>query len=342
MFTFMNTLSRFSPLSVGRLIAKNRIVVPAMASQTADHLGFATEATYDHYESLTQSCAGIIIVEYTAISPSGRSEEFQLLADSDDKIEGLSKIAKKIKDSQALSVLQLTHALAKSTKTLTGGTLYGASAIPVPVKDREMETPQALSLAEIDKIKSDFLKAVRRAAEAGFDGVELHSAHGYGLNQMLSPLTNKRCDQYGGSFENRARMLFEIVSAIKISFPQLILSVRIPGQDYIPGGLELFEMTLLAQKLEELGVDIVNVSSGLGGWRRMGDRKNEGYLVEDAAEIQSLINAPTIGVGGIESAEFIDRSLNEKKFSLAAVGRAILKDPQLFAMRVLSENKYAL
>jgi len=334
----MNAISRFSPLTVGQKKTANRIVVPAMASQTATELGFASEATFEHYKRLGQSRAGIIFVEYTTVSRSGRSEEFQLSADNDDKIEGLGKIATILKAAGALSVLQLTHALGKSSKSLTGGILYGASDVPVPVKDREMETPQKLSLAEIKEIQEDFLKAVGRAVAAGFDGVELHSAHGYGLNQMLSPITNKRTDNYGGSFENRSRMLLEIVNQIKSTFPELIVSVRIPGQDYLPDGLAPFEMIKLAQSLETSGVDIINVSSGLGGWRRIGTRTDEGYLVEDASRIQARVKSPVIGVGGIESAGYIEKGLNEKLFSLAAVGRAILKDPQLFAMQILAKE----
>jgi len=163
--------------------------------------------------------------------------------------------------------------------------------------------------------------------QAGFDLVEFHSAHGYGLNQWLSPITNQRIDSYGTDLHGRMRLLIEIVEAVRIRHPQLLLSVRLPGQDFLPGGLKIGDTVAIAQRLESLGVDILHISSGIGGWRRPAVRIGEGYLVQEAEQIQRAVKIPVIGVGGIQTGTYINQSLNEEKFQLAAVGRAILKDP---------------
>jgi len=326
----MKTLvNRLSSLSLRKnKTLKNRVVVPSMASETATEEGFVTTNTIRHYQNLAEAGAGLLIVEYTFVHPSGRSEKNQLGISTDAHGEGLSKIAKIIRDSGAVAGIQFSHGGSKSERGLTGGVLMGPSAVAVPVKDKQTEIADPMTLEEINLWKDSFIAAADRAVTAGFDLIELHSAHGYGLNQWLSPLTNKRDDIYGRDLNGRARMLLEIVHAIRARHPGLLISVRIPGQDFIEGGLTNADSICIAKSLEDAGVDIINVSSGVGGWRRPALRVGEGYLVSDAAKIQPHIKIPVIGVGGIETGGFIDQALNEGLFSLAAVGRAILKAPK--------------
>lgn len=311
---------------------RNRIVVPPMASQTADEQGRVTEKTLDRYQRLAQSQAGLLIVEYTYVHASGKSEESQLGIQSDGHIEGLTRLAKVIHSSGALAGIQITHAGGKSEKQLTGTPLMGASAIAVPVKDRTLDIPTPMTEDEIVLWKESFLTAARRGRLAGFDLIELHSAHGYGLNQWLSPLTNQRTDPYGGSPEGRSRLLLETVAGVRKENPSLAISVRIPGQDFISNGLSIDDMIALARNLERAGVDVIHVSSGLGGWRRPVERRGEGYLVDEAEKIQAHVSIPVIGVGGIETGRYIDDALLRHKFQLAAVGRAILKDPMSWGL----------
>jgi len=336
----MNTtiINRFSPLNLlsGKQL-QNRVVVPPMASQTANEDGFVTEKTIAHYERLTQAKPGLLIVEYTFVHLSGRSENFQLGVQSDAQVSGLARLARRIKKSGALAGLQMTHGGGKSERGLTGGVLMGPSAVSVPVKDRQLENPNPMDSNDIELWKSAFVDASDRAIAAGFDLIEIHSAHGYGLNQWLSPLTNRRTDGYGGGLVNRMKLLLEIVRAIRTRHPQLLISVRMPGQDFIEGGLELSDTILIAQALERAGVDLLHVSSGIGGWRRPSSRTGEGYLVSEATSIQASVQIPVIGVGGIESGDYIDDGLRKKDFSLAAVGRAILKDPKNWYDRNMGE-----
>jgi NADPH2 dehydrogenase len=305
----------------------NRVVVPPMASGTADPGGFVTDQTVHHYDRLAKAGAGLVLVEYSYVHRSGKSEANQLGIQTDLHIKGLARLATVIHQAGGIAGIQFSHAGGKTELEYTDGRLMGPSGIAVPVKDRTLSKPSVMSGEEISLWKESFARAASRAARAGFDLIELHAAHGYGLNQWLSPITNQRSDAYGGELANRARLLLELVASIKTAEPGLLISVRIPGQDFMEGGLGVAESIQLAKLLESAGVDLINVSSGIGGWRRPIERRGEGYLVAEAEMIQSHVAVPVIGVGGIEKGEYIDQGVSTGMFSLAAVGRAILKDP---------------
>lgn len=321
-------LSRWTPfLFKSGTASKNRVVIPPMASGTATLLGAVTSNTINHYQTLTQAGAGIVFVEYTYVHESGRSELNQLGLNSDSQIPGHKDLSTVIKKSGALAGIQLVHGGGKSSSSLARGKLLGASSVIVPTKGSDLERPVEMTLSEIDSYQSLYLQAALRAAQSGYDIIELHSAHGYGLNQWLSPLTNQRTDEYGGSLINRSKMLFEIFQKIRNALPHKILGLRIPGKDHFDGGLTQNDMLTVAQKLQDLGADFLDVSSGIGGWRRPEGRNGEGYLVEDASQIKLATSIPVIGVGGIENGNTIDQMLQEGRLDFAAVGRAILKDP---------------
>jgi NADPH2 dehydrogenase len=305
-----------------------------MASETADSKGFVTDKTLTHYSRLSRSGAGLMMVEYTYVHSSGRSEAHQLGITTDDHVPGLTIIAELFRKAGAVAGIQLTHCGGKSDYKLTSGELIGASAVSVPVKDNVLEIPRSMTLEEIVQLKKWFLQAAYRAVAAGFGLIELHSAHGYGLNQWLSSVTNQRSDEYGGSLRNRARLLLEIIVQIRSAFPNILLAVRLPGQDLMENGLSVQNMIEVSLWLQEAGLDILDVSSGLGGWRRPKERRGEGYLIPEASRIQSEVSIPVIGVGGIETPEYMDKVIAERKVSLTAVGRAILIDPVKFNERI--------
>jgi len=320
--------SHATPLTLRTgLVLPNRIVVPPMASGTADAHGTPTEQTRAQYEHRARSGAGLVFVEYTAISEAGRSEPNQLLFTSTSDSDGFAQLARLIRAHGAVPGLQLTHAGGKTERALTGGILQSPSGIPVPVKDRTLETPDAMTHEDIADWRADFVDAAVRAIDMGFSIVEFHAAHGYGLSQWLSPLTNVRSDAYGGSSENRARLLCEILCEVKKQRQQATLAVRIGARDFLDGGLEPNESLKIARLLVDAGCDLLDVSSGIGGWRRPQSReaRGEGYLVPEAATLQQHIDVPVIGVGGIETLAFIDGALARGDFQLAAVGRAVLE-----------------
>jgi len=333
------SLNRWTPfLFKNGMATKNRVVVPPMASGTANLQGAVSLNTLSHYQKLTEAGAGILFVEYTYVHPSGRSELNQLGLDSDNKIPAHEELSSIIKKYGALAGIQLVHGGGKSAASLTGGKLLGTSSIVVPTKENNLEIPMETTLREIESYQNWYVEAAIRAAKAGYDIIELHSAHGYGLNQWLSPLTNQRIDEYGGSLQNRSKMLFEIFLKIRTALPDKILGIRIPGEDHFDGGLTQNEMLFVTQKLQDLGADFLDVSSGIGGWRRPADRTGEGYLLPEATLIQKNIKIPVIGVGGIESGAFIDDSIARQKVAFTAVGRKILKSPMHFFNEVLIEK----
>ncbi len=334
-------LNRWTPYKFSNSkTAKNRVVVPAMASQTANEHGFVTDKTIEHYSRLGESQAGIIFVEYSYVHASGKSESHQLGVYADQQLSGLSKIAQTLHHGGALAGFQIVHAGGKTDRKMTGQSLLGASAVSVPVKDWTPEVPTEMSIEDIGAYIQWYVEAAKRAYAAGFDLVELHAAHGYGLNQWLSPITNHRRDEFGGSLENRLKLLVKIIHSIKTSVPGILISVRIPGQDHFPGGLSLQDMQRAVMTFEQAGVDLINVSSGIGGWRRPEGRSGEGYLVKDAAVIKQATSLPVIGVGGIVSGIAIDQMLLEEKLDFAAVGRAILEDPKDWSLKQLSPNRW--
>lgn len=308
-------------------MTKNRVVIPPMASQTADEFGFVTKKTIEHYENLASSGAGLVFVEYSFVHVSGKGEKHQLGADGNDKLDGLKKIVAGIHKSGALAGFQIVHAGGKTSSEITGGPLLGASAIAVPVKGWEPEVPSAVLENQVEDYVQWFIDGAHLANRAGFDFVEIHVAHGYGLNQWLSPLTNKRTDHYGGDLLGRAKILFLIMERIKKEIPTLLLAARIPARDYMEDGLSLEDMIWVAQGLETIGIDLIDVSSGIGGWKRPEGRSGQGYLVDDASLIKKSVSVPVIGVGGIESGDFIDEILEKEKIDFTAVGRSILKNP---------------
>lgn len=334
------TLNRFSnfTFSAQDINTKNRVVVPPMASQTADEGGFVTSATIEHYQRLAASDAGIVFVEYSYVHRSGKGEARQLAIDSRDKLLGLAKLANVIRNAGALPGIQLVHVGGKSQREITGEDLQSPSGILVPVKGWVPDASRAVNDLEILQWVDWFQSAANIAYEAGFDIVELHAAHGYGLNQWISPLTNQRKDLYGGNLENRIRILLEIVREIKRKNPQFLLAARIPGQDHLEGGLTVNDMQIVVGRLEEAGLDLLDVSSGIGGWRRPDGKAGQGYLVDDAKYLREKSKLPVIGVGGIEKGEFIDQLLQAYQVDFAAVGRAILKDPRAWKERELMEE----
>jgi len=312
-------MNRKTPLHIKSNILSNRVVIPPMASETANEAGYVTEKTIEHYTNLKKAHVGLLMVEYSFVHASGRSESNQLGINDDLQIPGLTQLAAIIKASGAIAGIQLTHSGGKTESHFTDGVMHSPSGIVVPVKDKVLETPDVMTDDDITSWKKWFFEAATRAVKSGFELVELHAAHGYGLNQWLSPITNKTNYRLG--------FLLDIVSTIRSAYPHLLLSVRMPGQDFIEGGLTTSDSIKIAKSLEAVGVDIINVSSGIGGWKRPRERSGEGYLVAEAEIIQRAVSIPVIGVGGIESGKYIDQVISEKKISLAAVGRAILKNP---------------
>ncbi|MFC2006662.1 NADH:flavin oxidoreductase [Chloroflexota bacterium] len=267
---------------------------------------------------------GLIIIEHTYIAEDGKISRNQLGIYDDKLIAGLKRLTKAIHIHEAKAILQITHAGSKTKRELTGKQPVGPWNIPVSSGD---EPPRPLTAIEIDGIVEMFSEASRRAISAGFDGVELHGAHGFLLCQFISPLVNQRNDKYGESSDGRLRLPLMTIAAVRSEIGEDIsLFYRYGADDMLEGGLTLKESKLIAPRLEKAGVDVIDISGGLGGTGR--HFKEQGYFVPMAQAIKETVKVPVIGVGNITEAAYADRVIREGKVDLVAVGRLLLSNPE--------------
>ncbi len=298
--------------------------------------GFATDWHLVHLGSRAQGGAGLIIVEASAVVPKGRISIGDLGIWKDEHIPKLAEIVQFIHSQGTRAGIQLAHAGRKGSMTAPfagerllspaegGWEPVAPSAIAF---SSDYAVPKALDLAGIAAVVESFVAATRRAIAAGFDFVEIHGAHGYLLHEFLSPLSNHRTDAYGGSFENRARLILEVVDAVRRELPaHLPLFVRISATDWVEGGWTVEESVQLARLFREHGVDLVDVSSaGLAATAKI--PVGPGYQVEFAAKIRREANIPTAAVGMITDAHQADAIVGQGEADLVLLARELLRDP---------------
>ncbi len=310
-------------------VLKNRIVMPPMVTRMAKD-GFVSDFHLVHYGMRSEYGVGMIMLEATAVVPDGRISTHDLGIWSDEHIEGLSKIASYLKRNNTVSCLQLAHAGRKSDKSLDV-----VAASPVAF-NKDYVTPREIEVEEIKQVVEAFGKAAVRAKKAGFDAVEVHAAHGYLINSFLSPLTNKRTDEYGGDIKNRVRLLKDVVEKVRSSFDG-ILSVRISASDHAEGGLEVSDYIEIAKLLEELGVDLLDVSSG--GVVSTSYNLYPGYQVQYSEEIKKHISIPVTAVGLITDYHLAKNIIRDQRADLIQFGRELLRNPSLVMQFAEKEGK---
>jgi len=263
----------FSPLKVGTAEIPNRFVRSATHEFLAGKDGRMTERHRDLYRALAEGGVGLIITGHAYVNRAGIASPGQTAADDDRLIELFRPVPEAVHGTPSKIFLQIAHAGRQTKERLTGGVPLAPSAVPDPVSK---VTPREMTEGEIHGLVRDFIQAARRAAAAGFDGVQIHAAHGYLLSGFLSPHTNRRTDAWGGSTENRARVVVEILAGIRAElgrkFPVIM---KINASDFLPSGLEPEEAIAVARRLEPLGLDGVEVSGGMAA-RRAAARSGRG------------------------------------------------------------------
>lgn len=313
-----------TPIEIRGFKIRNRIVLPPMATELATEKGEVTDEMMKHYDERSKA-PGIVIVEHTYVMLNGKASLKQLGIYSDELISGLSRLAETIKKNGAVALIQLNHAGGRTSSSIIGEKPIAPSRIKIPPLTEE---PREITLQDIINIKEAFKKAAERAVKAGFDGVEIHGAHGFLLNQFFSPITNKRLDAYGGTLEKRMGLPLEIVRDVReIIGEKKILSYRLGADDLMPGGITIKDSIKMALKLEEEGVDIINVSGGLCG-SRPPQLTGQGYFIPQAEEIKRNVKIPVIGVGGIKDPDYANELVKMGKVDMVAVGRAMLENPK--------------
>lgn len=309
----------FTPYTVKNVTLKNRIVMSPMCMYSSHREGGMVEDFHmTHYISRAVGGAGLIMIEATSVTPQGRISPQDLGIWNDEHADGLAKLVDGIKQYGAKTAIQLAHA---GRKAVLEGEIISPSALAF---NEKMKTPAAMTKEQISETIQAFKDGAIRAKKAGFDIIELHGAHGYLINQFLSPLSNKRTDEYGGSKENRYRFLHEVIEAVKDVWDGPLF-VRVSATDYHPEGLDVKDYVEFSTWMKEQGVDLIDVSSG--ALVPADIKVFPGYQVKLAERIREGAGIDTGAVGLITSGIQADEILGNERADLIFLARALLRDP---------------
>jgi NADPH2 dehydrogenase len=328
----MNPL--FTEFKIKNLILKNRIVMPPMCMYSAPENGMVTDWHVIHYATRAVGGAGLIIVEATGIAPEGRISANDLGIWDDAHVAGLSRIVNAVHECGSKIGIQLNHG---GRKCEAKGVSIEAPS-PLPYQEGSA-TPREMTKEDIAATVEEFRVGADRALKAGFDLIQIHGAHGYLINEYLSPLTNLRTDEYGGEPENRARFLGEVIDAVRTIWPaDKPLEVRITAEDYHEGGNHAEDLGRMINLVKGKGVDLINVSTG--GMIPVVPNTYPGYQIPQAEMIKQLTGLPVTAGGLLSDVKDISSILASGKSDLVYLGRELLRNPYwpLYAAKELGEE----
>ena len=327
----------FSPFTMKKITLKNRIVMAPMCQYSAGEDGYANDWHLVHYTTRAVGGAGLILLEATAVEPRGRISSQDLGLWEDSQVDPLRRIVNAGRRHGAVMGIQLGHAGRKCEAV--GEAIIAPSPLAFDAADPRFQVPAAMSGQDIAQVTASFQQAARRAVAAGFQVLEIHAAHGYLINQFLSPLSNQRSDAYGGTPENRVRFLREVLIAVKEVIPEeLPVIVRVSAEDYVAEGNHPEDLAVLLNLVKDIGVDLVNVSSGAVVNARI--HAYPGYQVRFAEIIRQLTGLPVMAGGLVTSPLMAEEILQNQRADLIFLGRELLRNPYwpLQAARELHEE----
>ncbi|WEG07834.1 NADH:flavin oxidoreductase/NADH oxidase [Microbacterium horticulturae] len=333
----------FHPLSIRGLTLRNRLWVSPMCQYSARD-GMPQEWHHVHLAQFASGGAGLVMAEATAVNPEGRISPDDTGIWTDAQRDAWAPIAAAIRARDAIAGIQLAHAGRKASTWPPFAPQRGSvpaaeggwqTVAPSALAFDDFAAPAALDIDGIDGVVADFAAAARRAHEAGFEVLEIHGAHGYLLHQFLSPLSNVRDDEYGGSLENRARLLLRVVDAVRAEVPDAPLFVRLSATDWAVGGWDLDQTTAVARWAGEHGADLIDVSSG-GLVAHQKITLGPGYQVPFAAHVRREAGLPVSAVGLIEDAAHAEQIVGDGEADAVMAAREWLRDPH-FALRAAFE-----
>ena len=326
----------FEETRIGNMVLKNRIVRSATWENRATDEGFATDDLIDFTVELARGGAGLIITGISYVAEEGKIIFRQTGIHRDECIPGLKSLADEVHRQGGRVAIQLVHGGGNSRIARPGTPLLA----PSDLEGEFFETApsRAMALEEIESVKEAFRTAALRAKEAGFDAVQLHAAHGYLLSQFLSPLCNRREDEYGGNAERRARFVAEVIGSIREAVgPDFPILMKINGEDFVDGGLNVVEAAEMTLLFEKAGLDAVEISGGLLGSHKIPEElsrktrrpETSAFFLPQAQEFRKSINIPLILVGGIRAVEMIEGLLFQEKVNYVAMCRPFIREPHL-------------
>lgn len=309
-------------IKINNTTLRHRLVMPPMATRRSED-GLINENLIEYYANRAKNeHLGLIITEHSYVDIVGKASSGQVSLDNDNCIEGLIELAKAVHKSKGVKIIaQISHAgMVANTESE-----YLLSADDGEYKGKPVK---AMDKDDINALIDSFAKAALRVKIAGFDGVEIHGAHGYLLNQFYSPLTNHRNDEYGSqSVENRARLMCEVVEKVRDTVgDDFIISIRLGALDSSDEGSTIDDAKIAAKYLEKAKVDLISVSGGIGGFMR---NKEGAYFEEVSKEIKDSVDIPVLLTGGIKTIEEADLLIKENKADLIGIGRVLLANPNL-------------
>ncbi len=326
----------FEKSTIQGMVLENRLVRSATWEGLADEDGRVTDRLVSFHEELAAGGVGLIISSFLYVQPEGRSLPGQIGLYSDDLIPGLTRLAGAVHSRGGKLVGQIVHG---------GGQVQrqaGADLEPVAPSGIESpgysQVPRAMTEGEIEALIKSFARGAGRAKTAGFDGVQLHGAHGYLISQFLSPVRNRREDRFGGSLENRARFAQEVYRAVRAEVgPSFPILIKLNANDFLDGSTTEEDACFLAQRLDELGIDAIEVSGGTPGSGALGAARgdiltaeDEAYFLPQARAIREAVpNVPLILVGGVRSPEKIESILGSGEADYVAMARPLIRQPDL-------------
>lgn len=309
--------------------------MPPMETSKAQNGQVTSELLSYYHEKSLGGYFGLIITEHSYVSKEGKAGAKQLSFAEDYDFDGLKELVKTIHCNNTKVIAQINHAGMNAKAEITGSKPIAPSAVMHPKKALS-ELPEAMSKQDIERVITAFADAAKRAEQCGFDGVEIHSAHGYLLNQFYSPLTNQRNDEYGGSLEGRIKIHLEIIRKIKAAVREdFVIAIRLGACDYMEGGSTIEDAAAACLAFEQAGVDLLDISGGFNGFNNP-ETNQPGYFSKASHAIKQACHVPVILTGGITAKEEAEDLLEKECADLIGVGRAVFKD-SLWAKRAMAE-----
>ena len=334
----------FSPIQIGTLKIPNRFVRSATNDYMADNDGCITSRQIELYRQLAEGGIGLIISGFLYVHPTGKASPGQTGIYSDDHIPGLRSIADTVHKAGSIIAAQIVHGGRQARPRICGGEAIAPSA----VEDTKTKVqPREMSRGEVESVIQWFVDASVRAQKAGFDAVQLHAAHGYLLSQFISPHTNRRDDDWGGTAEKRSRIIFDILRKIRETAGQdFPVFIKLNVKDFLPGGLDIHESLPLAVSLDKAGIDAIEISGGMveaegTPMAQTGilSPDREAYFRMFAEQIKPVIRCPLILVGGIRSVKVMEQLIQEGTADMVSMCRPFIREPDLVSQLQKGKEK---
>lgn len=317
------------PINIGTVSVKNRLVLPPICIDKAVN-GEVNDIIVNHYDMMTKGGnVGLVIMEHCYVAQSGKASDGQISVSRDSDIEGLKRVVDVVHRNGSKIFCQINHCGSSGDPKITGGPLMGpSSALNLSPGAKTRLHPEAMSVDDMVDIRAAFTTAAVRVKMAGFDGVEIHAAHGYLLNEFYSPLTNKRNDLYTGkNIMGRLRFPNEVIKSIRMAVgPEFPISIRFGASDYKQGGSMEAEAIRACEAFIRSGVNLLDISGGMCGFVNPMNRQ-PGYFSDLTEIIKANVGVPVVLTGGIRTPEFANQMLAEYKADLIGVARAMLQNP---------------